>query len=276
MKIAVASGKGGTGKTTVAVNLALSLGNVQLLDCDVDEPDCHLFLDLNLEEIEDVKVPLPVIDEKRCDLCGDCAELCYLNAIVVTPKGVMVFPELCNGCGLCMFGCPQDAISEVERTIGKVEKGNGEVEFYQGTLTTGEALASPIINAVKAKIDDRKTTIIDAPPGNSCFVAETIEGTDFCILVTEPTPFGLHDLKLSEKLLSELGVPYAVVINKAGMGDDRVEKYCEKKRIPILMSIPHDSEIMSLYSKGIPFVKKMPEWREKFANLYERIEEMIS
>jgi len=272
MKIAVASGKGGTGKTTVAVNLALSLGNVQLLDCDVEEPDCQHFLDLNLEDVEVVKSFLPVIDAEKCNLCGRCAELCHWNAIVVTPQNATVFPELCHGCGLCARACPQGAISEKGKVIGKIQRGkSGEVEFYQGVLTVGEPLSPPVIRAVKKKAKEDRITIIDAPPGNACPAVATVEETDFCILVTEPTPFGLHDLKFSIRMVNELGVPHAVIVNRAGIGDNRVEDYCEKEGISILMSIPNDRKIAHLYSQGIPFVKKMPEWKDKFVMLYDKI-----
>lgn len=275
MRIAVASGKGGTGKTTIAVNLALSLDNVQLLDCDVEEPDCHLFLDLNLEKVEDVNVPLPIVNESKCNLCGKCAELCHFNAIVVTPKKALVFPELCHGCGLCSLGCPQGAIMEGKRVMGRIERGDGEVEFYHGVLTTGEAIAPAVIRAVKKRIDDEKIAIIDVPPGNACPVVEAVEGSDFCILVTEPTPFGLYDLKLSRKMLERLGIPHSVIVNRDGIGDRRVEDYCEKEGVPVLMKIPHDEKIARLYSRGIPFVKEMPEWKGKFLDLYNSIREAV-
>jgi MinD superfamily P-loop ATPase len=277
LRIAVASGKGGTGKTTVAVNLALSLDNVQLLDCDVEEPDCHLFLGLDLEKVEDVNVSLPIVDESKCNLCGKCAELCFFNAIVVTPKKALVFPELCHGCGLCLFGCSQGAIAEGKRVVGKVERGKGEIkEFYHGVLTTGEAMTPAVIRAVKKRIGDEKTAIIDAPPGNACPVIEAVEGSDFCILVTEPTPFGLYDLKLSRKMLGQLEIPHGVIVNRDGIGDRRVEDYCEKEGVPVLMKIPYDEKIARLYSRGIPFVREMPEWKVKFLDLYNSIREAIT
>lgn len=275
MKIAIASGKGGTGKTTVALNLALSLEDAQLLDCDVEEPDCHLFLDLDLEEVDEVKSFSPKIDSEKCDLCGKCAELCRFNAIVVTPNGPMIFPELCHSCGLCRLACPRDVITEEVKIIGKVERGDGEIDFYHGVLTTGELLAPSVIEAVQDRADSEKTVIIDVPPGNACSAVEAVEGSDFCILVTEPTPFGLHNLKYSVRMLRQLSIPFGVVVNRAGIGDQRVDEYCDEENIPILMEIPNDREIAELYSEGVPFVRELPEWKERFKELYEKIGEML-
>jgi MinD superfamily P-loop ATPase len=272
MNITIASGKGGTGKTTVAINLALSLENVQLLDCDVEEPDSHIFLGMKLEKEEDVYIPVPKIDKDKCTFCGKCSDFCQYNALAVVPNDILFFPELCHGCGGCTLICPEDAITEEKRIIGIIERGlNNDLEFYHGLLNIGEPMATPLVKAVKNKIDDNKITIIDSPPGTSCPVIESIKDTDYCILVTEPTPFGLYDLKLAVEVVRKLNVPFGVLINQEGIGDKGVEKYCKEEDIPIIMKIPHDKKIAKLYSKGIPFVKKMKDWEDKFIELYGKI-----
>lgn len=274
MKIGIASGKGGTGKTTVATNMALSLGDVQLLDCDVEEPNSGLFLNVDMNKIEDVTIRIPVIDNERCSHCRKCSEFCQYNAIAVLPSDVLLFPELCHGCGGCTLVCPESAISEGERIIGTIEGGTvGGMEFLQGRMNVGEAMATPIIRALKKRIDEAKTVILDSPPGTACPVIETVGDVDFCILVTEPTPFGLHDLKLTVDVVDHLGVPYGVIINRDGIGDGKVEEFCAEKRIPVLMKIPHSLEIARLYSDGIPFVVGMPEWKARFGCLLKELEE---
>ncbi len=273
MKIAIASGKGGTGKTTVAVNLALALENVQLFDCDVEEPNCHLFLDIDLEKVEDVNIPTPVIDKSKCDLCGKCSEFCRFNAIAVLPKEVMVFPALCHGCGGCTLVCPNGAISEEDRSIGIIDKnkGNDGFEFYRGLLDIGEPMASPVIAALKKHIDVDRTAIIDSPPGTACPVITSVGDVDYCVLVTESTPFGFHDLLLAIDVVKTLEIPFGVIINRYDIGDNSVEEYCISQQIPILMKIPHDMKIARLYSEGIPFVVRMPEWKDRFVQLFDTI-----
>ena len=276
MKITIASGKGGTGKTTLATNLALSLDNVQLLDCDVEEPNSHLFLNFPLKKVQDVNIFIPTIDKDKCDFCGECAQFCQYHALAVVKTDVLFFPELCHGCGGCTLVCPQNAISEQERTIGTLEMGNnGNIEFYHGLLNIGEAMATPVIRALKTKINKDKTVILDSPPGTSCPVIESVNEVDYVILVTEPTPFGLHDLKLAVEMVRTMGLPFGVVINRDGIGDDGVEKFCKTEEIKILLKIPDDEEIARLYSKGIPFVKQMPEWKDRFQKFYKNIEESI-
>jgi MinD superfamily P-loop ATPase len=271
--ITVASGKGGTGKTTVAVNMALSLENVQLLDCDVEEPNSHILLQPTIREIRPVSTKFPVISEELCIYCGKCSKFCAYNALFVAPKTVMVFPELCHSCGGCALVCPKNAITEKERQIGIIKKGEANgVEIVYGELNVGEAMAVPLIKAVKNQTKKDKTVIIDAPPGTACSLVASVHKTDFCILVTEPTPFGLHDLKITVQVLKNLGVPMGVIVNRAGLGDRKVYEYCEKEDIPLLMEIPFDKKIAELYSRGVPFVTQMHERKEKFQKIRDTLQ----
>lgn len=276
MKIAVASGKGGTGKTTVSINLALSIDNVQYLDCDVEEPNAAIFLKPEISEQIAVEIPVPVIDEDKCDYCRKCAQLCVFNALVVLGEKVLFFPEMCHGCGGCTYICPQKAITEKYRKIGVVERGRaGDIDFIQGLLNVGEPMAPPIIKKERSLLDDSKTVILDSPPGTSCPVIETIRDTDFCILVTEPTPFGLNDLVLAVETVREIKVPFGVIINQDNIGDDEVDKYCNKEGIPILMKIPWDRRIAEAYSKGEPAVQAFPEMKKDFQGVFEKIQNML-
>jgi MinD superfamily P-loop ATPase len=278
MIISIASGKGGTGKTLVATSLALSLKDrerVQLLDCDVEEPNAHIFLKPALTSSEPVCIQVPKVDEKKCTYCGKCAEVCAYNAIAVLPHRVLVFAELCHGCGACSYLCPEKAISEEGRETGVVEQGNSDgVEFVQGRLTIGEAMPSPVIRRVKEYANPDGIVIIDVPPGTSCPVVESIKDSHFCLLVTEPTPFGLNDLVLAVETVRELNIPLAVVLNRAGVGDNKVEEYCRQENIPILLTIPLDTEIARLYSRGMTLAEGMPEWKERFIGLFDKIREM--
>ncbi len=280
MIISVASGKGGTGKTLVATSLALSLQNkkpVQFLDCDVEEPDAHIFLKPLLNHKQAVSIPVPQVDEKKCTYCGKCAEVCAYNAIAVIGEKVLVFPELCHGCGACGYLCPEGALSEVNRELGILEAGQSKgIEFIHGKLTVGEAMATPVIREVKKHINQERLAIIDVSPGTSCPVVEAVRGSDFCLLVTEPTPFGLNDLALAVDMLNKLVMPCGVVINRDGVGDSKVEEYCHKEGIPILLRIPLNIEIAQLYSRGITLVEGMPQWQEAFIKLYSDIEQIVS
>jgi MinD superfamily P-loop ATPase len=274
MIISVASGKGGTGKTTVATNLALSLENVLLLDCDVEEPNDHLLLNPKLIKQNPVFVTIPSIQEDKCDYCGKCADFCKFNALFVANKKVMVFPQICTSCEGCKIICPKNAITDKKREIGKITIGSTrDIELIYGELNIGEPMAIPIIKAVKNHIRplEQREVIIDSPPGTSCPVIETVLGSDFTILVTEPTPFGLHDLKITVDVLRKLKIPFGVVINQSDIGDLRVHNYCNRNFIPILMEIPYSRKIAELYSKGIPFLLEIPEWKQKFKKLFEKI-----
>ncbi len=279
MKISIASGKGGTGKTLVATSLAVSLANKRavIVDCDVEEPNVHLFFpQKHLLEEKECKVLVPIIDEKMCTHCGLCSKTCAFHALAVLPQTVLIFPELCHGCGGCTLACPEKAISEGCRSVGEIFRAASDgLEIVWGELKLGEARTTPLIREVKdqAKGD---VVIVDCPPGTSCSMVESVRGTDFCLLVTEPTPFGLYDLDLALKVLEKMKIPRGVLVNKSGIGDRKVYEYLEKRKIPLLMEIPMSREIAELYSRGIIFVEQMPEWKERFAALAGKIEEMIS
>jgi MinD superfamily P-loop ATPase len=283
--IAIASGKGGTGKTTVATNLAIvavQAGmSVRLLDCDVEEPDCALFLDPVPERTRVVEVPMPEVDDALCTRCGVCADVCEFRAIVVLPGDVLVFPELCHSCGACSLLCPAHAITEVPRRVGVVDFGRaavaatagvgepaGGIETVAGRLDVGEAKSPPVIKAVKDLGDGEVDLIlIDAPPGTSCPVIESVRGVDLVLLVSEPTPFGLYDLTLAVEAMRALRLPFVVVANRADAGDDRLRDYCAREGIDILLEIPDDRRLAEAYSNGTPAVIGLPEYREPFKRL---------
>ena len=274
MIISIASGKGGTGKTTIALNMACSLEeDVQLLDCDVEEPNCHLFLNLEMDGKETVFTPVPKIDENKCTYCKKCAVICRYKAIAVLKNIVMVFPELCHSCGGCMAICPENAITETGRELGVIERGQrGKLTFVHGCLRVGEAMSPPLIRKVKSFIQPDKINIIDAPPGTSCPVIAAIKGADFVLMVTEPTPFGLHDLKLAVEAVKLLGIPWGLVINRSDIGDNHVKEYATEECIPVMMEIPFDRQIAETYSKGKLMIEDMPEWKAMFQTLYRKIE----
>ncbi|MCG8683247.1 MAG: ATP-binding protein [Desulfobacterales bacterium] len=278
MIISVASGKGGTGKTTVATSMARALGTtVRIMDCDVEEPNAHLFLRPEIREETPVTVPVPDVDENACNRCGKCAEICRFNAIAVLGKTILTFPELCHGCGGCMEICPEKAISEGTRSVGVIEAGRcGGLQFVHGKLRIGEAMAPPLIKAVRLYAHPDIPTIIDAPPGTSCPVITAIKDTDFVLMVTEPTPFGLHDLKLAVEAVKILGIPRGLVINRSDIGDHKVRAYAEKVNLPVLMEIPFDRDIAAAYSKGVTIIDALPAWKEKFLQLYRTIESMVA
>jgi len=276
MILSIASGKGGTGKTTVSTNLALSIKNVQFIDCDVEEPNANIFLKTKIDKTEEVSVKYPEIDKAKCDFCGKCSEFCAYNAIAVVPENILVFPELCHSCEGCKLVCPKDAINWVNRAVGKIEHGkNNDINFYQGLLNVGEMQAIPVIKALKSVIDKSKNVIIDVPPGTSCPVIESINTSDYCILVTEPTPFGLHDLKLAVEVVRHLKIPFGIIINRDGVGNSKVEDYCRRENIPVLLKIPERKKIANLYSKGIALVNESYEWREMFGLVFSKIQEEV-
>jgi len=274
MIISVASGKGGTGKTTIATSLALSIPNAQILDCDVEEPNAHIFIKPKIQKKNSVFIPIPQIDKNKCDSCGRCKEVCVYNALAVLKNDVLVFADLCHGCGSCAYFCPQKAIKEVDKEIGIIEIGHKQdLQFVHGKLNIGQAMSPPLIKAVKKYINPTRVNIIDAPPGTSCPVIESIKGSDFCILVTEPTPFGLNDLILAVDVLRKLAIAFGVVINRSDLGDDNTDKYCKKEHVPVLMRIPFSRKIASAYSQGISIIEAVGQYRQDFKKLFVEIKD---
>jgi MinD superfamily P-loop ATPase len=274
MIISVASGKGGTGKTTIATNLVLSIPNSIYLDADVEEPNGHLFLNPIILDEKVISRKIPEIDYNRCNFCGVCARTCEFHAISVLPKMVLVFDELCHSCGACSYFCPEKAIVEVDKPLGLLRTGEilpEKKSFYEGRLNIGEMMASPLIAELKQICHPNKINIVDAPAGTSCSMVESVSETDYCILVTEPTPFGLHDLKLSIEVLQFLEIPFGVVINKSQKESDMIEDYCSETEIPVLLKLPFDRRLAEAYSRGEPAVKLFPDLKNRFNELYEKI-----
>jgi len=273
LKIAIASGKGGTGKTTVATNLAYYLAGqgqrAVYADCDVEEPNGHLFLRPEWSKKTEVTVKIPQIDDAKCDYCGDCARLCEYNALAVLSDKVMFFQSLCHSCGGCFHICPQKAITEIDRSIGVIKQGTGRgVPVFEGRLNIGEAISPPVIKRLREMIHGAAIAVIDAPPGTSCPVIEAVRNTDYVVLVTEPTPFGLNDLALAVGMVRVLGLPHGVIINRKGIGDERVEEYCLRENIPIILEIPDDRRIAEAYSEGELLIDAVPEYRRHFEKLF--------
>ncbi len=276
LKISIASGKGGTGKTTIATNLAVALARsgkkVVYLDCDVEEPNGHIFLKPKIEKHIDVTVPVPVVDMNKCTLCGACSAACEYHAIAVLGKKVEIFESLCHGCGGCSDVCPEVAIEEISRPIGVINCGAGmDVEFLEGRLNVGEAIAPPVTKALKRLDTTCQVAIIDAPPGTSCPVIEAISDTDFVLLVTEPTPFGLNDLKLAVGMVRAIGLPFGTVINRSDIGDNQTEQYCQDEGIDILMRIPFDRGLAESYSRGEMMFGSNAGHEQQLDRLYDNI-----
>ncbi len=282
MQIAVASGKGGTGKTTIATSLALSLSRlakVRYFDCDVEAPNGHLFLKPIFFETVEAVIRIPQIQTEKCTLCGKCVDICQFHALAKVGKNILVFPQLCHGCGSCTWNCPENAIVEIANPIGILEYGIGleNIDFFQGQLTISEPMPTPVIRQLKKMEHLLLNTIdiFDAPPGASCSVVETLRGVDFVLLVTEPTPFGLHDLKQMLGILRDMNIPAGIVINRDGIGDDCLKESLMEYHIPILLRVPFDRILAENLAAGLTLVDVYPEYRDTLQRLYRQITELV-
>ena len=283
MRIAVASGKGGTGKTTIATSLALSLadwGNVWYWDCDVEAPNGHLFLKPDFNQQSQAVIQIPKIDKDRCSLCGKCVEVCQFHALAKVGKTILVFPQLCHGCGSCIWNCPEDAIIEIPNQIGVLETGvtREGIRFSRGLLTISEPMPTPIIRQLKRleHLPKDAIVIIDAPPGASCSVVETLRGANFALLVTEPTPFGLHDLKQMLGIVKDMDIPAGIVINRDGIGDDCMEEFLNHNNLPVLLRIPYLRRLATGIAAGNTLIEIMPEYRQDLQHLYAEILDRVN
>jgi len=276
MQIAIASGKGGTGKTTVATSLAFVAArtgrSVAYLDCDVEEPNGSIFLRPAVDCVRPIERLIPLVDSDRCIHCGECAQFCCFGAIASLPQKTVFFPELCHSCGGCKLTCLTDAIHEKPRRIGTLREGNSKpIRWVEGVLNVGETMSPPAIRAVKAAAPPADLVILDAPPGTSCPVVETIRGSDFVLLVTEPTPFGLHDLTLAVEMVRSMRLPHGIVVNRAGVGNGEVRSFCERNGLSVFAEIPDSREVAETYARGQTIVESVPAFAKCIDELLARL-----
>jgi len=276
MKIAISSGKGGTGKTFIATNLSVLLAeqgqDVTYIDCDVEEPNGHLFLKPEIDRTERMTVRAPVgVDQDKCIACGKCGEACHYNAIAVIKEKMLLFPELCHACGACSIVCPVGAVIEGDKEIGELKHGkSGKIDFHYGLLKTAAGGMSPRLIRGLKKHAGSDVTVLDSPPGTACSAVETVKGSDLCLLVADPTPFALHDLKLSVNMCRQIGQEPAVVVNRAGLDDTDLKQYCSKAQLEVVGEIPDDRRIAEVYSVGDMVLEKLPEYRPHFEEIIQR------
>lgn len=275
MKIAVLSGKGGTGKTTVTANLAVNLPGCIAVDTDVEEPNLHIFLSPEINTQEEVKTEYPWIDAEKCTLCGRCGDFCRYNAIIPAKNQVLVFRESCHDCGGCKVVCPSGAIEYKKREIGRISTGSSGsgIPVKYGELNVGEMSGVKIIGQMKNSVEDEELVIIDSPPGTSCATVAAVENVDYALVVSEPTPFGVSDMKMVVEMLRNLEIPFGVVVNKAGLGDREIYEYCEVEGIQILEEILYNRKIAELYARGVLFSEKIEGYSKRFLDLYRKITE---
>lgn len=273
MQVSILSGKGGTGKTTVAVNLAAVTG-WRYVDCDVEEPNGFIFLKPQVVKQKEVAIPVPHINKEKCILCKKCVEICQFHALGMAKDQVLVFEKLCHGCGACTLICPEDAILEVDRNIGKIEEGKGEgIECIQGVLNIGEPMSGPVIRDIKKTIT-AGNSLIDCSPGSSCSVVKAIEGSDYALLVTEPTEFGLHDLRIAVGLVRKMEIPFGLILNRADKYHAMITDYCQKENIPLLGVIPFDKKAAMMYSEGQLLIKDK-YYRQLFEEIGQNLREVV-
>lgn len=277
MLVTIASGKGGTGKTTVAVNLAVTAAAaglpVTLLDCDAEDPDCHIFLRPEGLTLEPFAVEVPAFARDLCDFCGRCGEVCRFNAVAALKDDVLIFPEVCHGCGGCWEICPRGALKPAPRVVGEIRRGSARgVAFVEGRLTVGERTPVPIIREVKRRAAKDGLTIADAPPGTACPMVAAARGSDVVLLVTEPTPFGLYDLKLAAAVARELGLSRAVFVNRAGEGEEELRAYCAAEGLEIWGTLPDDRRAAEVYAGAGLIVDELPRYRRVFEDLLARLD----
>ncbi len=275
MILAIASGKGGTGKTTVALALAQSVG-AMLLDADVEAPNAYLFGQFRVDQEEVIYRMVPEVVPEKCTFCGQCREICRFHAITVFPGAVLTFPEMCHACYGCLEVCPEGALREGRRLLGRIFLGEGSgVKLAFGRLEIGEPMASPLIKALKERFLPQGDLIIDCPPGTACPMLTAVYGADFCLLVTEPTPFGLHDLEQAVAAVKALGVPRGVIINRAGADFPPLYRFLEEEGLPLFLEIPHDRRVAEAYARGQGLLSVRPDLREAFCQLFDTIKERV-